>query len=103
MLDVGCGTGANLALLENYGRPYGIDYSLSAGKLSEDEVGQRSWLGGMRSRVAGDVASPGSGSGASEPTNSMTNVLPRISNGCENVMNSLYWRVSDPSTSSAKS
>ena len=36
VLDVGCGTGANLALLENYGRTYGIDYSLSAAAFTRD-------------------------------------------------------------------
>jgi len=36
VLDVGCGTGGNLALLESFGRPYGIDYSLSAAAFTRD-------------------------------------------------------------------
>ena len=36
VLDVGCGTGGNLALLETYGRPYGVDYSPSAAAFTRD-------------------------------------------------------------------
>jgi len=45
VLDVGCGTGGNLALLERYGCPYGLDSSLSAAALTRGRGWKRIMVG----------------------------------------------------------
>src|SRR5438445_13141602 len=62
LLDCGCGTGANVALLERFGRAYGFDRSAVGLRIGRDAGRTRLALADVIARPCGAPASAGGAS-----------------------------------------
>src|SRR5260221_2230607 len=59
LLDCGCGTGANVALLERFGRAYGFDRSAVGLRIGRDAGRTRLALAAVAPNSCGDAAVDG--------------------------------------------